>query len=1063
MNFFRKTQGAVSIFLIIILLPTMTAAGLFLDVSRVSLSKEVVSTSADLALNTVLSDYDKKLKDYFGLLASSQNTEDVIEQSKKFFVDSMVSQGVSTSALDEYFNEITSAIIGDDDIKDVLRLSVDGEVSVSSTKNGAMDNPALVKNGIIEFMKYRAPVNEAEKLFSKFSKSNVAEKVENASAETKLIEAKKNFYEAEEALVQQAEKAYNAVKEYENYKTNSGMYIGDEEFLNGFSQFINSPDGTNRKFEEIYKEAHERMLMNLYNTHTITSSGAINLNLIQIQSITGPGKIDTYSETNKASETKVKKLLKGLDDALKNYKEASERLDTAWGDIGGMRSSDYPIQYWVALTNACSSAYSGYAEKASALLVAAAKLENAIEYADEGVMDAKANKSVYSNSDVTYPSAADGSLSLQSVADTLLAHYANYKWSVTSDRSSSFKKVTSQISQLNTDVNKAKLERDTVKHIYNIGNKIQNYVNDFKEASKKAKDARDEVTKLIKLLDDYRTAFDKWEAAANSPELTDESELAKTDREEIAELNRIGVDKFSKESVEELSERLDNICSLLNSLKEDLEGIKYNGTAILEVRGYPAFRNTANVDDSKIVRNEEELRAYVSQSFKFEIEQKIQRIEIYDNRTSDDFDDGDAYVITDSFHLNLQKKELELYEWMKNKFENPDTSKSVTKEETGFDVNSKKSAKEVRNALSNKSEETATKEVSEAEVGHSFSEWSGATLPSKGSYAVEQQKLSAKLEEISNYVSSIFSNFTETFLGSLVNMRDDLYMMDYVFGMFTYDTFDKEGCYESLSKSKNAPSTPAEASSKYSAEMSKWSSSKGNKTLTLTPRNAANNWAYRGEVEYILYGNESTKTNIETAYARIYMIRYALDLSAVFTTYWDDPVLNSLAYALEAFAYVPASLTKTLACLSITAAEAGIDIQYLKAGLAVPLFKNKENLVCSYESLFMGGSNSVSQVANDDELSLQYSEYLKIFLFTKLVGSGENAIYNRTADVIQANMALSTGNGEYSLSKAQVYYDFEASVLVEPMWSRLLAIDNLGDLSTEKNWRSIKISMTRGY
>ena len=60
----RQHKGAVSILLLIILLPSMTMAGVFLDVARASLAEEVVTSSADLALNTVMTDYDKTLKDY---------------------------------------------------------------------------------------------------------------------------------------------------------------------------------------------------------------------------------------------------------------------------------------------------------------------------------------------------------------------------------------------------------------------------------------------------------------------------------------------------------------------------------------------------------------------------------------------------------------------------------------------------------------------------------------------------------------------------------------------------------------------------------------------------------------------------------------------------------------------------------------------------------------------------------------------------------------------------------------------------------------------------------------
>lgn len=67
MNRFKKTKGAVSIFLVIILVPMMTVSALFVDASKVSLAKSVSESAGDLTLNTALTDYDTKLKDMYGL------------------------------------------------------------------------------------------------------------------------------------------------------------------------------------------------------------------------------------------------------------------------------------------------------------------------------------------------------------------------------------------------------------------------------------------------------------------------------------------------------------------------------------------------------------------------------------------------------------------------------------------------------------------------------------------------------------------------------------------------------------------------------------------------------------------------------------------------------------------------------------------------------------------------------------------------------------------------------------------------------------------------------------
>lgn len=1057
----KNIRGAVSIFLIIVLLPVITIAGLFIDVSRTNLSQEVVMTSSDLALNTVLSEYDKNLKDYYGILASCQDTSEVIAASKQFFVDSMVSTGVAVSEAQVYADEVISAFVGDKDIRDMLQLSINGEAKIEPCDNGAINNPALLKKSIIDFMKYRAPINGVAELFKKITDADIAENVENVSKENKMIEAKKEFYEAEKELIEQAEIAYQKIKEYRNYTTWTGKKIGDEKFLDDMSLFLMSPDTSGNTFPEVIKDYHNKMVMNLCNTHDAT--GTHSVNLIKKKTISAQAEVNTFSENNKPTKKDIKDLLTSFNSKLYEYYKSKDELKNSWNNVGFLNNTDYQIQYWVELTNKCSLQYSNYVTATENLWKAFNKINNAVKYADEKILaDNKMNLSLVTNQYVSFDTPdIYNMLSIKSIYDSLKNSYDSIKNEVTNGGTIEYKYINNQIGIIDNDSNKGKLKLTTVSELYNIRNKVYKYQYDFNKAADKAGKAKAETEKLKSLLSKYRKAFEKWDKAANDPELLSGSKLAEKDRKEILELKNSGIDLFSEESVKELCNRLGNIAKLCKTFKDDLKAIKYKETSIVNISDYTKFLSAANVDLNKVVRNMNELQNYSNNSYLFNIGKKIQRIEIHDNTTSQDLSDGDAYVITDSFHTNIEKTYLELYDWMRKKFDKPVAGTAVSVEQVGLDAHDKSSAKNAFSSLSNMSEEPGEVSTSENLSGHSFSEWSGEELPSKGVGAAEEQAITSKLSEVSNYVSSIFSNFSDTFMGSLVNMRDDLFFEDYAFNMFTYDTFDNEGCYKLLDNSVKNGLKPDVALEKYNEKRADWQNSKENKTLTLTPRNTSNNWVYGGEIEYLLYGNSENYKNKTTAYANIYLIRYALDVVAVFDVYWDDPTLKSLATALQNFAFIPAPLTKTLACLAITAAEAGIDIKYLKAGLPVVLCKKKEDIICNYKSVFMGTGES--DTTSNEHIALQYSDYLKIFLFIKLLGNNENVIYTRCADLIQANIALVTNNNQFALSKSQVYYNFQASVIVEPMWSKLLAIDNLGDLSTAKDWRTININLIRGY
>ena len=73
MKLFEKKDGAISLFLAIILVPMLILASVFVDTSRLKLAEAMSASAGDLALNAGLTDYDTVLKEVYGLFATSQD------------------------------------------------------------------------------------------------------------------------------------------------------------------------------------------------------------------------------------------------------------------------------------------------------------------------------------------------------------------------------------------------------------------------------------------------------------------------------------------------------------------------------------------------------------------------------------------------------------------------------------------------------------------------------------------------------------------------------------------------------------------------------------------------------------------------------------------------------------------------------------------------------------------------------------------------------------------------------------------------------------------------------
>lgn len=100
-DFMLENKGAISIFLVIVLVPMLVCSSIFVDMSRINLAKAVAESSGELTLNTALTNYDAVLKDMYGLFATSQDTDELFENLENYYRQCIEAAGVAEADADD--------------------------------------------------------------------------------------------------------------------------------------------------------------------------------------------------------------------------------------------------------------------------------------------------------------------------------------------------------------------------------------------------------------------------------------------------------------------------------------------------------------------------------------------------------------------------------------------------------------------------------------------------------------------------------------------------------------------------------------------------------------------------------------------------------------------------------------------------------------------------------------------------------------------------------------------------------------------------------------------------
>lgn len=220
----KALKGSISLFLAIIMLPLYTFAGVIVDGARISAAKNHVSCAGDLAINAALSEFDEDLLKMYGLFAVAEDDKTLTDSISRYFYNT-IEKTDNLEATDSYTRSFLRSIgtwfqDNDQEYHNVVDLKVE-DFSISKMSNSAITNPAVLKKQIVEFMKFRGPVNIGISLLTKLKclsqlKKQTAAMEKKVAYDKEMDSVQKALVKAYEILKTTVEAVNRAVK----YETN---------------------------------------------------------------------------------------------------------------------------------------------------------------------------------------------------------------------------------------------------------------------------------------------------------------------------------------------------------------------------------------------------------------------------------------------------------------------------------------------------------------------------------------------------------------------------------------------------------------------------------------------------------------------------------------------------------------------------------------------------------------------------------------------------------------------------------------------------------------------------
>ena len=888
----------------------------------------------------------------YGLFASSQDIDEIYDKLEEYYKHAIMTAGIDEEDADDYVGQIMSYVKSETGSDDLMKLNLT-DFKIGQSQDGNLANPAQMKAQIVEFMKYRGPLSLGTGLLDGLKS------MKNLEKQSKNVDNKNKFYKQQQSLLEKLESAWWEIQKYQYKDANDKKFPSADYFNTNNTDMNDNKSKVESAVSDTIKYLHFDGSKLGYGTCSIEYDPNDNDTTWDDEwTFYFNGTEQSTSKKYKKTSTNVttQKIIDCLNTAnsayqkFKDSKESSDNTKFAYYCQSLPQDADSwsDVKWMYVLNKFNEEIDSGYAYYAKEFWKSIIDLQSAMEHSDS--LDT--TYVVRTDSDNKFKSASSdtsGKVTLEKACNDIIGNIikdtTNDDGSHTLSLANDYDVFNNMMSRLEAGASKIsgiydRKKEDVESNLKTARDEANDYYNLVNE---KISNLSTAVTLLTEVKSDlqndsssYNTAKSNWNTTANQVKDTSMGE------NDITELKNLE-STIKADEIEKLITRLNAAKTSLENVRGQIEAYKLGSTQWKEFGDNPGSGTVTGVmsDDQKNTMN----NIIPSRSDGSDYDSLISEVKAQISTGNLNMD------WTDSSNPDLTKEMPNFYKWLYNNYYDSgasydESSTATTKVKDATDkADYKNEVSKLEKTGKDKPEPERTKKLKTDVSTYKAALPSGGNTQSENAIKTAEDGISDKSsEDLAS--SSASSGIIEQILSAASDLgtkaRDNMYITSYVMGMFSYDTYENE-----IVKKEGGTTVGSwynddgSVKSDFSSYLSKA------KSITKTDIKPENNYLYGSEVEYIIYGGDSSTSGINKTYGTIFLIRFALNSVYAFTDAEINTIATSAATAL--FGVPPLTplipIAKIAITLALAVAESTYDLYQLKMGEAVPLVKNNTTWV----------------------------------------------------------------------------------------------------------------------